>query len=146
MCLYEVLVKANKQVFMDYDVNMTDNLTISGLATRIFLKDFYNNNIPVISKASIYRDIKQAYYGGITEVYKPYGKNLYYYDVNSLYPYVALQDMPGLECSKIQFFTDKQDLGNLFGFFNCIVQSPLDSYLGLLPVRTKTGINFPIGK
>lgn len=146
MSLYEVLVKANKQVFMDYDVNMTDNLTISGLATRIFLKDFYNNNIPVISKASIYRDIKQAYYGGITEVYKPYGKNLYYYDVNSLYPYVALQDMPGLECYKIQFFTDKQDLGNLFGFFNCIVQSPLDSYLGLLPVRTKSGINFPIGK
>jgi hypothetical protein len=51
MSLYEVLVKANKQVFMDYDVNMTDNLTISGLATHIFLKDFYNNNIPVISKA-----------------------------------------------------------------------------------------------
>ena len=48
---------------------MVDNLTISGLAVRIFLKDFYNKNIPAINKPSIYRDLKQAYYGGITEVY-----------------------------------------------------------------------------
>jgi len=49
----------------------------------------------------MYHDIKQAYYGGITEVYKPYGRDLFYYDVNSLYPSVALKDMPGLGCSKI---------------------------------------------
>ena len=54
-------------------------------------------------KLTSYNDIKQAYFGGNTEVYKPRGKYLYYYDVNSLYPYVALQDMPGLTCSKILF-------------------------------------------
>ena len=27
-----------------------------------------------------------------------------------------------------------------------MVQSPLDSYLGLLPKRTKSGLNFPLGK
>lgn len=48
----------------------------------------------------MYRDIKQGYYGAITEVYKPYGEKLYYYDVNSLYPYVALQDLPGTQCHK----------------------------------------------
>lgn len=81
-------------------------MTISGLAVRIYLKDFYNNNnnnnIPEVNKLSVYKDLKLAYYGGITEVYKPSGHKLYYYDVNSLYPYLALQDMPGLECSKIQ--------------------------------------------
>lgn len=113
--LYEVLVKANKQIFLDYNVDMTDSLTISGLALKIFYKKYYSNNIPLINKTSIYRDIKKAHYGGITEVYKPYGQNLYYYDVNSLYPYVALQDMPGLECSKKFFFNSKcVDLNNLF--------------------------------
>jgi hypothetical protein len=47
-------MKANKQVFMDYDVNMSENITMSGLAVRIFTakkkKDFYKNNIPLINK------------------------------------------------------------------------------------------------
>ena len=33
--LYEVIVKANKQVFLGYGVNMIENLTISGLALKI---------------------------------------------------------------------------------------------------------------
>ena len=37
-------------------------------------------------------------------MYKAYGKNLYYYDVNSLYPYVAL---PDIECSRVHYFKDK---------------------------------------
>lgn len=45
---------------------MTDNITIAGLAVRIFLKDYYNNNIPLINRSSIYKDIKQGYYGGMT--------------------------------------------------------------------------------
>lgn len=70
---------------------MISHITISSLAMRIFLKDFYNKNIPMINKPSIYKDLKQAYYGDITEVYKPLGHNLYYYDVNSLYPFAALK-------------------------------------------------------
>lgn len=50
---------------------------------KLYLNKHYNENIPRINKPSIYSDIKQAYYGGITEVYKPEGHN---YDVNSLYP------------------------------------------------------------
>jgi hypothetical protein len=33
------------------------------------------------------KDIINAYYGGIVDVYKPEMKEGYYYDVNSLYPY-----------------------------------------------------------
>jgi len=94
----------------------------------------------------MYNDIKQAYYGGITEVYKPYGENLYYYDVNSLYPYVALQDMPGLECCKQEFMNLNPNIDDYFGFFYCEIETPLDSYLGLLPIRNKNGIEFPLGK
>lgn len=98
---------------------MTDCITISGLALRLFLKDFYKNNILNINKPSLYKDVKQAYYGGITEVYKPKGTNLYYYDVNSLYSSVALNDMPGLTCSKQVFYEDYYNIDTLFGFFYC---------------------------
>lgn len=124
---------------------MTDSPTISGIAVNIFLKDYYNNNIPHINKSSIYKDIKQAYYGGMTEVYKPYGDNLYYYDVNSLYPFVALQDMTGLKCTRVEYYDDKQNINDLFGFFYCSIRTPLEGYFGLLPRRTKTGINFSLG-
>lgn len=79
------MCKANKQVFNDYGVNLTDSVTISGLALRIFLKDFYKENIPSITKASMYNDIKQAYYGGITEVYKPYGYNITRYKLEDYF-------------------------------------------------------------
>lgn len=49
-------------MFLDYNIDMTKAITISGLAVRLFLKDFYKDNIPNISKASIYKDIRQAYY------------------------------------------------------------------------------------
>ena len=145
LSLHQVLTKANKQVFLDYNIDMTSSITISGLAVRIFWKDFYKNNIPNINKHSIYKDIKQGYYGGMTEVYKPYGSNLFYYDVNYLYTYVALQDMPGLTCKKLLYY-NYTDIDNLFGFFYCIIETPLDIYLGLLPVRTKNGLTFPLGK
>ena len=149
MCLYQVISKANKQVFLDYGLDMHDSLTISKLAVNLFLSKYYKDNIPNINKPSIYNDIKEGYYGGITEVYKPYGENLYYYDVNSLYPYVALQDMPGLVCSKEEFYTGsgiEKDIDEYFGFFYCEIETPLNSYLGLLPVRNKNGIEFPLGK
>lgn len=92
----------------------------------------------------MYRHIKKAYYGGITEVYKPHGHDLFYYDVNSLYPYVALQDMPGLVCNQYTYYIDK-DIDDLFGFFYCSIETPLHDYLGLLPVKDN-GLKFPLGE
>lgn len=75
MCLYEVITKANKQIFLYYGLDMYKNSTISKLAVSLYLSKYYNNNIPNINKRSMYNDIKEAYYGAITEVYKPSGEN-----------------------------------------------------------------------
>ena len=53
LVLYEVLVKANKQVFLDYDIDMVDSLTISNLAMKLFMTKYYSNNIPAIKKLSL---------------------------------------------------------------------------------------------
>lgn len=96
---------------------MSNSLTISGLSLKIFLNNYYDNNIPHINKKSMYGDIKQAYYGGITEVYIPVGDNLNQYDYNSMYPYVSSNDMPGLVCVKIHYFHSHENINNFFGFF-----------------------------
>lgn len=43
----------------------------------------------------VYHGMKLAYYG-MTEVLIPYGENLYLHDINSSYPFLALNDMIGL--------------------------------------------------
>lgn len=63
-----------------------------------------------------------------------------------MYPYVALQDLPGTECYKENFIAMDVDIDSLFGFYYCCVESPKNSYLGLLPIRTKNGSYFPLGK
>ena len=75
--LYEVLLSSG----------LTDHLTIASCAMANFKKDFY--------RAAMERNIKamemyfrDAYKGGRVEIFKLYGKDLNYYDVNSLYPSV----------------------------------------------------------
>lgn len=146
--LYEVIEKFSKDVYINYKVHVVESLTISGLTMDVFLRNYYrkSDNIPLIKQKSIYNDIKKSYYGGITEVYKPYGKKLYLYDVNSLYPFAALNAMPGINCiyrDNINMnFSELKD--NIFGFFHCKVNAP-KNYLGLLPYRTKTGLISPVG-
>jgi hypothetical protein len=132
-------------------MQMTDSLTISGLAMRIFLTDHYkseNKAIPLIINKSIFDDIHKSYYGGRVEVYNPTNKDnkiLYYYDVNSLYPYASLNTMPSTESTYIECINYKIDIENLFGFFYCKIKSN-NNYIGLLPVRTKTNLMFPLVK
>lgn len=88
--------------------------------------------------------IKKAYYGGVVEVYKPWGINLIYYDVNSLYPFVAaINDIKRHICEYIESDYNL-DLDKLFGFYYCKVKTN-DHYLGLLPVHIN-GLIMPNGE
>lgn len=144
--LFNVIDEFKRKIYINYHTHITRSLTISGLSMDIFLRRFYDKNIPLINKKSIYMDIKNSYFGGITEVYKPYGKKLFYYDVNSLYPYAALNPMPGLHCVyKYKINKNIVDcLDNLFGFYYCKIIAS-DLYLGLLPVRKDGGVYMPLG-
>lgn len=109
-------------------------LTISSYAMKIFLSKFFNGVIWNVSESTdkYFRD--NFYKGGRVEVYKGYGKNLYYYDINSLYPSVMIEDMP-LECpiQTNKFMSDK------IGFYE--VEFLQDTYFLISPIsiKTKTG-------
>ena len=122
MCLFEVMVNVNKQILLDFDTDLKESLTISSLAANMFMNNCYRNNIPDVNKASIYKDLKNGYYGGISEVYKPFGVNLNYLDFNSLYPFVAHQALPVLKCEKITYYKPTQGVDYLFGCFYCKIK------------------------
>jgi DNA polymerase type B, organellar and viral len=146
--LLEIINIFSKQIYFHFNVDITDAMTISRLALNIFNKRYYNtsNPLPLINKHNIFDFINSAYYGGITEVYKPYGKNLYYLDVNSLYPYASInKPIPGLVCSYIEDLSNNGlELDSLFGFFYAQV-STNNGYLGLLPYKTNKGNIYPNG-
>ena len=111
-----------------------------------FVSEENISKIPYINNHSIYEDIKNAYFGGITEVYIPRGTNLNYYDVNSLYPYASYNAMPGLESKFIDYFDRPVSLDDyFFGFFYCKIKTPDEGYLGLLPYRTKYRVLYLLG-
>lgn len=144
--LLDIMDTFNKYVFRLYDLQMTESFTISRLALNIFLKYYLKESSLPVVKSNMYKDIKQSYFGGVTEVYKPYGKDLIYYDVNSLYPYSALNSIPGRLCIYMEDYgIAGLDLNDLFGFFYCDIETD-DNYLGLLPVRHLKGVIMPIGK
>jgi DNA polymerase type B, organellar and viral len=67
--------------------------------------------------------------------------------VNSLYPFAALNPMPGLICQWLESYnynSEGLDLSNLFGVFYAKVITN-ENYLGLLTVSTKSGLIFPRG-
>jgi hypothetical protein len=148
VCLYQVLDKFGKHVFKDFDIQITNSLTISSLALNTYLQNFYENPcLPLINNKNLYNDIVQSYFGGVTEVYRPYGQNLYYYDVNSLYPFAALNPMPSAFNTSHWINVDNSDtikLKDIFGFCFCEIETS-ENYLGFLPIRSKEGMILPQG-
>lgn len=88
MTLHKVINEFNKNIFNLFRINIHKYPTISSLAFAIYRSNFlFDFKIPLIS-GQIYDDLKKGYTGGAVDVYKPYGENIFRYDVNSLYPYI----------------------------------------------------------
>lgn len=143
--LLTIIKLFNQYVTRKFDIQMVGCLTISRLSLNIFLKNYLTDSKLPIIKGSAYDELKNAYYGGVTEVYRPYGKDLYYYDVNSLYPFVALNPMCSNKYTYIEFYKTEVNIDELFGFFYCDIEAT-DNYLGLLPVKSLEGLIMPVGK
>src|SRR5690606_11659652 len=85
--------------------------------------------------------ISQSYYGGISQVYKTYGRNLYYYDINSLYPWAMTQDMP-YEYLGVAYNPKLEDV---FGFVYASIYIPESLNYKPLPIRVNDTLATPSG-
>lgn len=68
--------------------------TNSAISLKIFRTNYLGETKLPIIKGITHKEIRNAYYGGVVEVFKNEGNNLNYYDVTSLYPFAMLKDMP----------------------------------------------------
>jgi hypothetical protein len=140
--LYECMMKASENIFNKYKLNVSDVYSASSLAMKHFRTSYLNNGgIPLLPK-HMTEIVSSGYFGGISQVYKTYGRNLFYYDVNSLYPWAMTQDMP-YEYLGISY---NPKLANVFGFAYASIYVPESIEYKPLPVRGDDGsITTPSG-
>jgi len=90
--------------------------------------------------------IRQAYYGGRTEMFRAHGKKLRYYDINSSYVAAMRESMPAgdrtIAFGRVSWEMHK---GNV-GFAECTVHIPEGCEVPPLPWRAPSGkLIFPVG-
>ena len=144
-----VMQNAQEIYWKLYKVDIESKITLSSLALSIFRMTYYDvSNWPIhIPNKNEDTFIRRAYYGGHTDTYKPYGENLYYYDVNSLYPFVMKEfAMPG-GVPVWHGNLEGKDLDSMFGFIEAYVVCPNTIKKPFLPYRDKNNtLIFPTGE
>lgn len=144
-----VMQKAQKIYWEVYKVDIEKRITLSSLALSIFRLKYYDvSNFPIhIPNKNEDTFIRRAYYGGHADTYKPYGEDLYYYDVNSLYPFVMKEfPMPGGE-PVWHSNLESKNLDSMFGFIEAYVVCPKTIKKPFLPYRDKNNtLLFPTGE
>ena len=107
-----------------------------------------------MSNGCLHTFTRAAYYGGRVEVFRegfegwhePGDAVLNYGDVNSMYPWAMLWDVPcELAFVKTGYCDVKRLSKKHMGFIECTVEIPSDCYLPPLPYRTKDKLIFPTG-
>jgi hypothetical protein len=140
--LYEIVKVIIKHFFIKYNVDIVLNFTISSISMHIYRTNYLKNNFHIeITKKHKYQFIKHSYYGGLCNVHYTNSKNGYYYDVNSLYPYVMMNNKMPL--GKGYFISNIKDVNidNYFGFISCNVFVPKELTIPPLPMRNIKNIN-----
>lgn len=88
--LHQVLVKFRSLVKDKWGLDITKYPTTPSLAFAIYRSSYLKDHTIPITQGEVYDFIKESFTGGATEMYKPVSssRNIYCYDVNSLYPFV----------------------------------------------------------
>lgn len=127
LSLYKIIEKF-------YDVEGFLSFTVASHALKVFLKKFFNGTIWNVSDSFDFYFREKYYKGGRVEVYKGYGKNLYYYDINSLYPSVMLEAMPLGSPIKTDVYKK-----NKIGFYEIKLLEETNFLISPLSIKTKKG-------
>jgi len=140
--LLESLEAFEQYIIKNFSVNLNKNITLAQMCMNIFRTNYLKYPIPCYR--AIEDDIRASYFGGRTEIFKIYGKNLKYYDVTSLYPTVMHNKFfPVGKPVKVAGMSIAD-----FGVCKVTVKAPDDLDIPLLPYRMpKTGkLLFPKGE
>jgi len=153
--LHEVIVKFNELIFNQFKINIHKHLTLPAIAMRIYKTHYMPKNTIYQMLGKPEWNIRDSYTGGAVDVYIPHNRisglldnikskfiKLFYYDVNSLYPYVmAYFNMPIGQATSFEGDIRKIDSG-AYGYFYCKISSPpfLDHPILQRRIKTSDGV------
>lgn len=126
--LHQVILKFRILVYDKFKIDILNYPTIPSLSFAIFRMHYLKENTIPLTKNKVFEFIKESFTGGRTDVYKPYGKNIHVYDVNSLYP-------KSMETNKypigkiIQFDGDPTILSDKYWIGDTEVKTSKDLYI-----------------
>ena len=138
VALYQIITKFAGEVFDLYSLDITKYPTLPSITMAAYRINYLPpNTVPLIG-SRLHYTLKQAYYGGITDTYRPRGENILSYDVNSLYPFSMHEyEMP--IGNPVKFVGNPTCIdNNPFGFFKVKVTTPLKINVPILPTKIKT--------
>jgi hypothetical protein len=132
--LYFSLQKFFEKMKNEFNLK-TKKLTIAQYSLNIFLK--LNNMKNIIQRQEINDFCRKGIYGGRCDVFKRYGKNIYYYDFNSFYPSVMLKNDFSIGKGQIIKVKNLKFNENFSFCFTKIRRN--ETKIGLIPYRLKNG-------
>lgn len=138
IALHQIISKFSEEIYNLFQIDISKYPTLPSIAFGIYRsKHLPEDTVPIILGKD-YDLIKNAYYGGITDVYKPVseGKKIYSYDVNSLYP-ASMIEYP-MPIGHPRYFNGDPYLieKDPFGFFEVKVTAP-NIQVPFLPTKKK---------
>jgi hypothetical protein len=138
--LYQIIDKFSERIFNLFRVDILKYPTLSSLGFGIYRSVYLNNTKISLITGKWYHFLKKGYTGGAVDVYKPIGKKIYRYDVNSLYPHV-MANTPMPVGQPVFFEGDislTHNIKDLSGFFEVEVQAPNNLNIPFLQTKAKT--------
>lgn len=152
--LYNILINFNNIITRSEDkwqLNMNNYPTLPSLSFAIFRTHYLLENSVTQISGKIYKDIKESYTGGSIDMYiigpnqNDINEKIYSYDVNSLYPYVMMNNlMPVRDIIYFEGDIRKFDStrSESFGYFYCKIITPdnLDHPILQKHIKTSNGI------
>ena len=159
--LHEVLTKFNELIYNEFKVDSHTVLTLPSLAMKIYKTHYMPENSIYQLLGKVEEAVRQSYSGGAVDVYIPHNrissflskvkdtlfKTLYYYDVNSLYPFV-MANHPMPIGKPVVFEGDIRKIDpQAFGYFYCKITSPENIQHPILQrsIKTSAGLRTVAG-
>jgi len=145
--LHDVIYKFYTECLNEFKIDILNCPTLPSIAFKLFRSHFMNDKQPIgISWLEQYNKLKPGYRGGHVDVYKPYGKDLYYYDVNSLYPFVMDKYYYPIGAPQYFEYTSHKPLGrDLFGIVMARIKAP-DIKAPILLTEVDNKVIAPVGE
>lgn len=128
-----------------HNIGATPKITIASTAMSLF-KNRYLKNKYYRNQISDLLDQFNGYYGGRCEaIGRGEIKNYNYYDFNSLYPSVMLNEFPDPNTLRTSYKNTTSYIENFEGFAEVDIYCPKEFYYPLLPFRFDNKLLFPTG-